>query len=42
MCFVSFNFMPNLIVILFNILYLVLIVEFNCKGFVIEREYMKA
>ena len=34
MCFVGFNFKPNLIVILFNLLYLV----FNCKGCVIERE----
>ena len=33
--------MPNLIVILFNLLYTVFIVGFNCKGCVIEREYMK-
>ena len=33
--------MPNLIVILFNLLYPVFIVGFNCKGCVIEREYMK-
>ena len=38
MCFVSFNSMPNLIVILFNLLYLVFIVRFNCKGCVRERE----
>ena len=30
--------MPNLIVIIFNFLYLVFIVGFNCKGCVIERE----
>ena len=33
--------MPNLIVILFNLLYLVFIVGFNCKGCVIERESVK-
>ena len=41
MCFVGFNSMPNLIVILFNLLYPVFIVGFNCKGCVIEKEYMK-
>ena len=41
MCFVGFNSMPNLIVILFNLLYLVFIVGFNCKSRVIKREYMK-
>ena len=41
MCSVGFNFVPNLIVILFNLLYLVFIVGFNCKGCVIEREYVK-
>ena len=41
MCFVDFNSMPNLIVILFNLLYLVFIVGFNCKGCVIEKEYVK-
>ena len=41
MCFVGFNSMPNLIVILFNLLYLVFIVGFNCKGCVIKREYVK-
>ena len=33
--------MPNLIVILFNLLYPVFIVGFYCKGCVIEREYVK-
>ena len=33
--------MPNLIVILFNLLHPVFIVGFYCKGCVIEREYMK-
>ena len=33
--------MPNLIVILFNLLYPVFIVGFNCKGCVIERESVK-
>ena len=32
---------PNLIVISFNLLYPVFIVEFNCKGCVIERECVK-
>ena len=41
MCFVGFNFVPNLIVILFNLLYPVFIVGFNCKGCVIERECVK-
>ena len=41
MCFVGFNVVQNLIVILFNLLYLVFIVGFNCKGCVIEREYVK-
>ena len=35
----TFYSVPNLIVILFNLLYLVFIVGFNCKGCVIEREY---
>ena len=38
MGFVSFNSMPNLIVILFNLLYPVFIVGFDCKGCVIERK----
>ena len=33
--------MPNLIVILFNLLYAVFIVGFNYKGCVIERECVK-
>ena len=33
--------MTNLIVILFNLLYPVFIVGFNCKGCVIERGYVK-
>ena len=41
MCFVGFNFVPNFIIILFNLLYSVFIVGFNCKGCVIERESMK-
>ena len=41
MCFVGFNSMTNLIVILFNCLYTVFIVGFNCKGCVIERECVK-
>ena len=38
MYFVGSNSMSNLIVILFNLLYSVFIVGFNCKGCVIERE----
>ena len=41
MCFVSFNYVPNLIVILFNLLYPVFIVGFNCKGCMINKEYVK-
>ena len=41
MCFVGFNFVPNLIVILFNLLYPVFIVGLYCKGCMIEREYVK-
>ena len=33
--------MPNLIVIIFNFLYLVFIVRFDCKGCVLERESVK-
>ena len=33
--------MPNLIVILFNLLYPVFIVGFDCKGCVLERENVK-
>ena len=41
MYFVSFNSMTNLIVILFNILYPVFIMRLYCKGYMIEREYVK-
>ena len=38
MYLVSFYFVSNLIVILFNLLYPVFIVGFDCKGCVIEKE----
>ena len=41
MYFVSFYFVPNLIVILFNLLYPVFIVGFDYKGCVLERECVK-
>ena len=41
MYFVGFYFMPNLIVIIFNLLYPVFIVGFDCKGCVLERECVK-
>ena len=41
MCLAGFNSVPNLIVILFNLLYPVFIVRFNCKSCVIERESVK-
>ena len=41
MYFVGFNSVPNLIVILFNLLYPIFIVGFYCKGCVIEKEYVK-
>ena len=41
MCFVGFNSIPNLIVILFNLLCSVFIVGFNCKDCVIKRESVK-
>ena len=41
MCFVGFNFVPNLIVTLFNLLYPVFIVGFNCTDCVIERESVR-
>ena len=41
MFFVGFNSVPNLIVILFNLLYPIFIVGLYCKGCVIEREYVK-
>ena len=40
-CFVGFYSVPNLIVILLNLLYPVFIVGFNCKGCVIVRENVK-
>ena len=36
-CFVGFYSVPNLIVIIFNLLYPVFIVRFHCKGCVLER-----
>ena len=36
-CFVGFYSVPNLIVIIFNLLYPVCIVGFHCKGCVIEK-----
>ena len=36
-CFVGLYSVPNLIVIIFNLLYPVCIVGFHCKGYVIER-----
>ena len=41
LCFVGLYFVPNLIVILFNLLYLVFIVGFHCEGCVLERECVK-
>ena len=41
MYFVGFYSVPNLIVILFNLLYPVFIVGFDCKGCVLERESVK-
>ena len=41
MYLVGFYSVPNLIVILFNLLYPVFILEFDCKGCVIERESVK-
>ena len=41
MYFVGFNSVTNLIVILYNLLYPVFIVGLYCKGYVIEREYVK-
>ena len=38
---VGFYSVPNLIIILFNLLYPIFIVGFDCKGCVIERESMK-
>ena len=41
MYFVGFNSVPNLIIIVFNLLYPIFIVEFYFKGCVIKREYVK-
>ena len=41
MYFVGFYSVPNLIVIIFNLLYPIFIVGFNCKGCVLERESVK-
>ena len=41
MYFVSFYSVPNLIVILFNLMYLVFVVGIYCKGCVIVRESVK-
>ena len=41
MYFVGFYSMPNLIVIIFKLLYPVFIVGFDCKGCVLERECVK-
>ena len=41
MLFVGFHSVPNLIVILFNLLYPVFVVGFVCKGCVLERESVK-
>ena len=41
MYLVGFYSVPNLIVILFNLLYPVFIVGFDYKGYVLERESVK-
>ena len=41
MLFVGFYSLPNFIVILFNLMYLVFVVGFDCKGCVTERECVK-
>ena len=41
LCLVGLYFVPNLIVMLFNLLNSVFIVGFHCKGCVLERESMK-
>ena len=41
MYFVGFYSVPNLIVIIFNLLYPVFIVGFDCKGCVLERKNVK-
>ena len=39
--FVGFYFVPNLIIIIFNLVYPIFIVGFDCKGCVLERESVK-
>ena len=41
MYFVGFYSVPNLIVIIFNLVYPIFIIEFDCKGCVLERECVK-
>ena len=41
MYYVGFYSVPNLIVILFNLIYLVFVVRIYCKGCVIVRESVK-
>ena len=41
LCFFGLYSVPNLIVMLFNILYPVFIVGFHCKACVLERECVK-
>ena len=41
LCFVGLYSVPNLIVMFFNLLYLVCIVGFHCKDCVLERESVK-
>ena len=41
MYFVGFYSVPNLIVILFNLVYPVFVVGCDCKGCVLERESVK-
>ena len=41
MLFVGFYFVSNLIVIIFNLLYPIFIMGFDCKGCVIERVCVK-
>ena len=41
MLFVDFYFVPNLIIILFNLLYPVFVVRFDCKGCMLKRESVK-
>ena len=41
MYYVGFYSVPNLIVIIFNLVYPIFIVGFDCKGCVIEREGVK-